>query len=737
MISIIFTTIIVSIIVILGIFTFLSNPTNQANRYYALSTGFLSLWIVVNFLENEPTLVGYETLHIFLRLDFALAITYFFVWFAFCYSLALKPFPILERYRVFFLLTLSTLLLAGLSIFTDTILTNITFNDLIQFSDGPLWSIYALHMTGTAVGGLILLLLGRRNAKKTDHTILVHQINIVILGFSIAIGNGLIINLFLQPFFPISIEISRFGIYGMIVFVVLTSYAIARYHFFDIKLAVIRTFSFFSLSLAIIIFYAYVLTIGMWYLFGKELAPDFLFVSVLLTTVVALSFHPLQQKIAKLTRYFFYKNYYNSEKLFAELTHIMASNINIDVMTSSLLLTLKSTLHVTGIAFMVYKKDGTFDLKTSVTANRDYCLDRAGAEKIDAVYGRRSPCPHGVKMCQLQDIDDESTKELFRTLHVGLVIPITMRGKITTLFILGEKKSGEVYSPQDLEFLSIFADEVGIAIQNAQSYREISEFNAVLEARVNERTKQLEEAQAEKLQEALAVTKLKDEFVFIATHELRAPLAAILLLLEITSSDEAHIPATLKSNLDSIREASHHLNHLIDDLLKIARSESEPAKLPEQAIDLVSLIQQAEQVLHPLADVQGISISYVHADTPHSVLAHDEKLKEVVTNLISNAIKYNKRNGSVTVTFKENKDTITTEISDTGFGIPQKYHNKIFEKFFRATSKDTEEITGTGLGLFISKMLLEKMGGTITFTSTEKEGSTFAFTLRKSHTDFT
>jgi len=401
-------------------------------------------------------------------------------------------------------------------------------------------------------------------------------------------------------------------------------------------------------------------------------------------------------------------------------------------MTTSLLHTLESTLHLTGVAFMVYKKDGTFDLKISGTAHHDHYLERTEAEKIDELYRQHFPYPEGMKMYRYQDIVDESTKELFRALHIELIIPIIKADKITTLFILGTKKSGQAYSPQDLEFLGIFANQVGIAIQNALAYREIVEFNSVLEARVNERTKQLEEAQAEKLQEALAVTKLKDEFVFIATHELRAPLTAILLLLEMTSRDEAHLPLPLRSNLDSIREASNHLNQLIDDLLEIARSESSPTIQPTQTVDLVTLVQQAEQVIHPLADARGISISYVHANTPHAVLAHKEKLKEVVTNLISNAIKYNKPNGRITITFTENKDSITTEISDTGYGIPEQYHNKIFEKFFRATSKEVEEITGTGLGLFISKMLLEKMGGSITFSSIEHEGSTFSFTLRKS-----
>lgn len=266
MLSLITTSAIVSIVIILGIFIFLSNPKNPANRYYALSIAFLATWMIVNFLENEPELIGYEMLPLLLRLDFALAIAYFFVWFAFCYSFTLKAFPSLEKYRVFSLLAFSTLLLASLSVFTDTILTNITFDNLIQFNDGPLWVVYAFHLTGTALGGLLLLLLGKREAKRTGQMTLVHQINIVIVGFTIAVGNALVIHLFLQPFFPINLEVSRYGMYGISIFVVLSSYAIAKYQLFDIKLTVIRAFGFFSLAIATILLCSYILTKSVSYL---------------------------------------------------------------------------------------------------------------------------------------------------------------------------------------------------------------------------------------------------------------------------------------------------------------------------------------------------------------------------------------------------------------------------------------------------------------------------------------
>lgn len=735
MFSFVFTIITTLVIALFGIFTYLSNPENQTNRYYALSTGFIALWIVANYIENEPLIFGYNTLPIFLKLDFALAIIYFFVWFVFCYSFALKPFPSLEQYKVFPILTVSTLGLALLSFFSSEIITNITYNELIRFEKGALWWIYALHMLGTALGGLLLLFYGKRIAVQKTNKTVVRQINTVFLGFFFAFGNGLFINLVLQPFFPISIEISRFGIYGLTVFVALTSYAIVKYHFFDIKLTLIRTFSFFCLSLVMIILYTYVLQAGIMYIYGIHLDVALLTLSTILTTVVALSFHPLQRLIAEVTNHLLHKNYYDSEKLLAELTHIMASNIHIDVMTQSLLLTLKSSLHLMGAAFIIYKKDWSFDLKTSAVDENDKCLDMYNAKKLDALYKQGHLHLVNDRMCRFQDIEEGPTKDFFRELHISVVIPVRVNQTVIALLVLGDKKSGEVYSQQDLEFFNIFADEVGIAIQNTQSYREISEFNAVLEARVHERTKQLQEAQVNELKKAINVTKLRDEFVFIATHELRAPITAIRLFLEMASLETENIPEKLKAHLKSMHDASDHLNQLIDDLLEIARSDSGTLVLKVQSVDLVLAVQQVVHELQSIADARGITITYINANETYKVQADESKLKEVISNLISNAIKYNKDNGSITITFIDNGEQITTEIHDTGYGIPKEYHDNIFNKFFRATNKDTEEVVGTGLGLFISRMLVEKLGGTIKFSSVESMGSTFVFTLNKTQTE--
>ena len=132
--------------------------------------------------------------------------------------------------------------------------------------------------------------------------------------------------------------------------------------------------------------------------------------------------------------------------------------------------------------------------------------------------------------------------------------------------------------------------------------------------------------------------------------------------------------------------------------------------------------------LKPLLDEKKIAMNYEADDIP-LVLADSIRLREVMVNLVGNAIKYSPKGGKVLITHEVSGKELTTHIKDTGFGISFEAQKKLFGKFYRVQTKETKDIPGTGLGLFIVKQIIEKMGGRIWVESKEGEGSTFSFAL--------
>lgn len=231
---------------------------------------------------------------------------------------------------------------------------------------------------------------------------------------------------------------------------------------------------------------------------------------------------------------------------------------------------------------------------------------------------------------------------------------------------------------------------------------------------------------SERLQE---LAKLRNEFVFVAAHELRAPAAAISGFIDLIFEKEGELANETKNNLNKIKSANQHLSELVNDLLSVARAESEKIKITVSPQEIIKIVSIVIEELSPLAARNKISIEYDPSIKLPFVLANEKALKEIITNLIMNAIKYSKENGKVFIYHEMNGEFLATHIKDTGLGIKKEDESRIFQKFWRSKNVITLGISGTGLGLFITKELVERMGGKIWFKSKEGEGSIFSFEL--------
>jgi signal transduction histidine kinase len=242
--------------------------------------------------------------------------------------------------------------------------------------------------------------------------------------------------------------------------------------------------------------------------------------------------------------------------------------------------------------------------------------------------------------------------------------------------------------------------------------------------------------------------QLKDEFVFIAAHELRTPVAAMKGYLElILDGTTGAIPDATRAFIEKVIVSNKRLIQLVNDLLEVARSQAGRLTIKVAPVDIAPAISSTLDELKSLADEKGVTMSY-GATMPDGtalpqVMADADRVKEVVVNLVGNAIKYMGGAGTITITHEvaaapTSADAaapavgnfLITHIADTGIGMSAEAQQKLFQKFYRVQTDKTKDITGTGLGLFIVKEIVEKMGGVIGVASEEGKGSTFSFALQ-------
>ena len=231
------------------------------------------------------------------------------------------------------------------------------------------------------------------------------------------------------------------------------------------------------------------------------------------------------------------------------------------------------------------------------------------------------------------------------------------------------------------------------------------------------------------------VARLKDEFLGLISHELRTPLSSILGYLELLLDDEENpLSDDQKSYLGVAERNAHRLLRLVGDLLFTAQVESGKFPLDSSDVELNRIVSAAVESARPAANAAGITlIEAVVADTS---LVHGDpiRLGQACDNLVSNAIKFTPRGGTVTVSLVNTGSDAVITVQDTGIGIPASELNQLYSRFFRATTATRNAVPGVGLGLTITKAIINAHGGELDVQSTEGVGTSFSVTLERVET---
>lgn len=308
----------------------------------------------------------------------------------------------------------------------------------------------------------------------------------------------------------------------------------------------------------------------------------------------------------------------------------------------------------------------------------------------------------------------------------SIVAPINRLIKITSKISGGDLSQRTlVESKDEIGLLELAFNEMAVKLKASYDG---------LEKKVSERTAELEasrrnlEIANENLRE---LDKLKDEFVSVASHELRTPMTAISGMISmIFEGDYGPVNKSLGEPLKDISKSTQRLIILVNDILNVSRIETGKLKLALSTFDIRAVIGEMVEQLMPIAIEKGISFG-IEGSGSVVVQADKDKSKEILNNLIGNALKFT-QSGSVLVYYKADEDEVKVFIKDTGIGISRDDQLKLFGKFKQISSQQIGKPAGSGLGLYIARELTRKMGGELWIDESNLgRGSIFAFSLPK------
>ena len=227
------------------------------------------------------------------------------------------------------------------------------------------------------------------------------------------------------------------------------------------------------------------------------------------------------------------------------------------------------------------------------------------------------------------------------------------------------------------------------------------------------------------------VSSMKSDFITTAAHQLRTPLSAVKWALKvILDQDFGPLNIDQKSILLKGYESNDRMIRLVNDLLDVDRIDSGRLEYQFGPTDLVNLIESVIVVLTPRITEQNITVEFPGKEAKIAPVRADiGKLRQVVQNIIDNAVKYSLKGGKVIIYLEQQNDVVTVSVADSGIGIPKEQQGKLFGKFFRADNARKLQTDGSGLGLYIMKQIVEKHGGNVSFISEEDKGTTFSFTV--------
>ena len=505
---------------------------------------------------------------------------------------------------------------------------------------------------------------------------------------------------------------------SLFIMTIIIGLAITKYQLFDIKLAVIRTATYIlSLLTLSVIYYLLALVVSLTIFKGElshtvSISP----INIVLALILAFIFQPIRKFFDKITNRIFYRDGYDIGDFVSNLNRMLSSTTDLRGLLERASYEIGRTLKSEQAFFFINTKNGHY---VCAGTSHHKQLPKVDAERLELAISNGE-----VVIATLREKGDP-IRRLMISHRIEVVLPLVRSKKVIGFLCLGDSLlSG--YTGRDVKVLKTVSEELIIAIQNALAVEEIRDFNENLQQRINNATKELRASNATLRQ----LDKVKDEFVGMASHQLRTPLTSVKGYISmVLDGDAGKITADQRKFLNEAYVSSEHMVALINDFLNVSRLQTGKFVIEKTKFDLSKVVGQEIDILQPNAKARGLRYEYIEPKNFPLVEADEAKIRQVIMNFADNALYYSRENSTINIILTVEGGEAVYKVQDTGIGVPINEQSKLFTKFFRATNARRQRPDGTGVGLYLAKKIIESHGGKIIFESVEGKGSTFGFSL--------
>ncbi len=695
---------------LLGIFIYSRNRKSKVNISFSLFCLSVALWSYAYIFwplakTAQGTLLSFQLLHIG-----ACFTSIFYLYFVVTWLDIEKQ----NRKILYFGYCIATL-------FASLVFSPLFIKDMVPIFNMRFWAVpgilypfYLAMFFGFIIYSSYLLIVNYRVSTGTKRT----QIAYILVGMVISFVGGST-NYFLWY----NINIPPYGNIFASSFVILSAYAIIKHRLMDIKF-VLRKYSVFLASLSSIV----IVAVAIKY-FIERFYEDFSLWADFFILLGALFVYPsIKDYFYKVANKYFFSSLYDSSEVIAGLSEKLRSTLDIRKIYQFIAETLINAFHVKGVGILSYNKS-----KDNFTILYNNGFNTYGQNffpndpELNKSYAARGETLIVDEVKRLGNKKYKKTLDLLDSLKVEVLTPLNIKDKTIGLLALGAKESADIFNDEDLKILKVVGAQAAIAIENALLYEETRNFSIKLEKEVEKATRDLRQAneQLKKLDAA------KSDFISIASHQLRTPLTVIKGYISMMLEGSfGKLTTNEKESLIKVFESNERLINLVENLLNISRIESGRLLFDFKPVQLEKMVASVIDELSAYAKRKNLYLDFKKlSESLPKVKIDQEKIRQVIMNLVDNAIKYTKR-GGVTIELKEADKNIRCCISDTGLGITKEDLPNLFKKFSRGQGTILVHTEGIGLGLYVADMMIRAHHGKIWAESMGKGlGSKFYFEI--------